>query len=189
MAKVLYIRVSSINQNEDRQMNNLEQYDKIFQEKISGATTQRPQLQEMLGWIREGDQVDVYEISRLARNLQDLLKLVEEITKKKQSTIHFIKENLTFSAKSQNPFDELTLKLLGTFAEFERQMIRQRQAEGIQKAKEKGVYTNRTRKLKLTKSQMEEIKSKCKSRDANISQIAKAYNVSRTTICSIINRE
>lgn len=188
MAKVLYVRVSSIGQNEDRQLNNVEQYDKIFQEKVSGATTNRPQLQEMLGWIREGDQVDVYEISRLARNLQDLLKLVEEITNKKQATIHFIKENLTFSAKSQNPFDELTLKLLGTFAEFERQMIKQRQAEGIAKAKEKGIYAQRTRKNKLNEKQIEEIKNKCKSRDANISEIAKEYNISRTTIYTILKQ-
>lgn len=141
MAVVGYRRVSSIDQNMDRQ--DLGAVDKTFEEKLSGASvTDRPALRELIDWVREGDRVVVYSIDRLARNLQDLLSIVSELNAKGVS-IHFIKDNLTFPQEGTDGASKLYLSILGAVAEFERSMIKQRQAEGIAKAKAKGVYKGR----------------------------------------------
>lgn len=141
MAVVGYRRVSTIDQSLERQ--DLGEVEKVFEEKLSGASaSDRPVLQEMIGWVREGDLVVVYSIDRLARNLQDLLSIVTTLNNKGVS-IRFIKDNLTFPPEGNDGAAKLYLSILGAVAEFERSIIRQRQAEGIAKAKAAGVYKGR----------------------------------------------
>ncbi|MDO7909187.1 recombinase family protein [Pseudomonas sp. 22-AL-CL-001] len=142
MAKVGYIRVSSVDQNTERQLDGIA-LDRVFTEKVSAATTDRPQLQAMLEYVREGDTIVVHSIDRLARSLVDLLKLVEDLT---QQGVHvyFDKEKLEFTGED-SPSQKLMLQMMGAVAQFERAMIKERQREGIAKAKEKGVYKGRTK--------------------------------------------
>lgn len=144
MAIVGYQRVSSFDQSLDRQ--DLGDVDKLFSEKVSGATAKgRPALQDLLGYIREGDTVVVYSIDRLARDLRDLQDIINQVVDK-GVTIRFVSEGLSFSAGVDDPFAQLQLQMMGAFAQFERNIIRKRQAEGIAKAKARGVYDERTRK-------------------------------------------
>lgn len=144
MASVAYLRTSSFEQNLDRQDIKC---DKLFEEKVSGAATKnRPKLNEMIDYVREGDEVIVWSIDRLARNLQDLQNIIQTLNEK-GVTVKFKTENLTFSADSDNPFSKLQLQMMGAFAEFERSMIKKRQAEGIAKAKERGVYKGRKKSI------------------------------------------
>lgn len=141
MAVVGYRRVSSIDQSLDRQ--DLGEVEKVFEEKLSGASaSDRPALRDLIGWVREGDLVVVHSIDRLARNLQDLLSIVSQLNGKGVS-IQFIKDNLTFPPEGTDGASKLYLSILGAVAEFERSIIKQRQREGIQKAKAKGVYKGR----------------------------------------------
>lgn len=141
MALVGYRRVSTIDQSLDRQ--DLGDIEKVFEEKLSGASaSDRPALQDMIGWVREGDLVVVHSIDRLARNLQDLLSIVSQLNGKGVS-IRFIKDNLTFPPEGSDGASKLYLSILGAVAEFERSIIKQRQREGIDKAKAKGVYKGR----------------------------------------------
>lgn len=142
MVDVAYIRVSSVDQNIDRQLDGLE-FTKTFTDKVSGATTERPALQDMIGYVREGDTIHVHSIDRLARSLEDLLKLVKDFTVKGVA-VKFHKEALHFTGE-HNPMQALMLSMIGAVAEFERSMIKERQREGIAKAKAKGVYKGRTK--------------------------------------------
>lgn len=142
MAHVAYIRVSSEDQNTDRQLDGIT-VDRTFTDKVSGATTERPALKEMLSYVREGDTIHVHSIDRLARSLADLLKLVEDLTKRGVH-ICFDKEKLEFTGED-NPTQHLMLSMMGAVAQFERSMIKERQREGIAKAKEKGVYKGRAK--------------------------------------------
>ena len=144
MANVGYIRVSSTDQNTERQLDGV-QLDKTFTDKISGATTERPMLQDMLGYVREGDVIHVHSIDRLARSLVDLLALVQDLTIRGVH-IRFHKENLLFTGEA-NPTQELMLSIMGSVAQFERAMIRERQREGIAKAKQKGIYKGRSKTI------------------------------------------
>lgn len=144
MANVGYVRVSSADQNTERQLDGLT-LDKVFTDMVSGATTERTKLQELLGYVREGDIVYVHSIDRLARSLADLLMLVQSLNAKGVH-IQFQKENLLFTGEA-NPTQTLMLSIMGSVAEFERSMIRERQREGIAKAKEKGVYKGRRKTI------------------------------------------
>ena len=138
MATIGYIRVSTVEQNTDRQLDGL-QFDKTFTDKCSGGSTNRPALEAMLEFVREGDTVNVHSIDRLARNSVDLLRLVSDFKTLGVSVV-FHRENLTFPAGHQDPINELMLSMIGAFAQFERSVLKERQAEGIEKAKKKGVY-------------------------------------------------
>lgn len=138
MADVAYRRVSTLEQKTDRQLDGMV-FEKVFEDKCGGGDTNRPALQGLLEYVREGDTVHVHSIDRLARNSQDLLGIVEEL-KSKGVTIKFYKESLTFSAGVSDPFKELMFQMLGAFAQFERSIIRERQREGIERAKRKGIY-------------------------------------------------
>ncbi|WP_433738547.1 recombinase family protein [Pseudomonas putida] len=142
MARVGYIRVSSVDQNTARQLDGVA-LDKVFTEKMSGATLDRPQLQAMLEYVREGDTIVVHSIDRLARSLADLLELVKGLTDR-HICVHFDKEGLLFTGED-NPTQELMLSMMGAVAQFERAIIAERRKEGIAKAKEKGVYKGRTK--------------------------------------------
>lgn len=139
--RIGYVRVSSEDQNTDRQ--DLGAVDKLFTEKVSGATAKdRPQLQALMEFAREDDEVVVYSIDRLARDLRDCVHIVTTLNGK-GVTVSFLSERLTFTAKDDDPFAKLQLHLMSAFAEFERSIIRRRQREGIEKAKKRGVYKGR----------------------------------------------
>lgn len=140
-----YIRVSSADQNTGRQLEGVAA-DRTYTDKCSGGSTDRPQLQAMLSYVREGDTVIAHSIDRLARNTADLLQLVESLTKRGVS-VRFHKENLTFSGDAHDPFGTLMMTMLAGFAQFERAIIRERQREGITKAKQRGVYQGRSKSI------------------------------------------
>jgi len=142
---VAYVRVSSTDQNTDRQLSMLMELmpSKIFEEKISGKNTDRPELNAMIDYVRDGDTVIVHSLDRLARSLPDLRSLIETLNQK-GVTIRFIKNDLTFKADSKaDAASLLMLNILGAIAEFERELIKERQREGVERAKAKGVYKGR----------------------------------------------
>ena len=145
--KIGYARVSSKDQNLDRQTAALkkEKVFRIFTDTVSGSSTQRPGLDGALNYLRAGDQRIVVSMDRLARSLIDLHRLVDELTERGVS-VKFLKEGQTYSLDS-SPVAKLMLGLLGSVAEFERAIIRERQAEGIAKAKARGVYKGRAKVL------------------------------------------
>jgi len=141
--RVGYRRVSTIDQNLDRQ--ELGDVEKVFEEKISGKDKNRSALNELIQFVREGDVIVIYSIDRLARDLRDLQSIIQELNDK-GATVEFVSERLTFSG-ADDPFSKLQLQMMGAFAEFERNIIKKRQAEGIAKAKQRGVYKGRQRKI------------------------------------------
>ena len=171
--KVGYRRVSDITQSLERQ--DLVGCERIFEEKLSGASADRPALQDMIAFVRSGDEVVVHSIDRLARNLMDLQSIIKELNDK-GVTIHFISESLSFSDDGGNAFQTLQLQMLGAFAQFERTMIRKRQAEGIAKAKAKGVYAQRKRSVNPDK--VKQLFDDGLSKAA----IAKQLNISRMSV-------
>jgi DNA invertase Pin-like site-specific DNA recombinase len=178
--RVGYIRVSTLDQNTARQLDGIE-LDKVFTDKASGKDTQRPQLQEALEYVREGDSLVCHSMDRLARNLRNLLEIVECLTSKGVQ-VQFLKENLTFSGED-SPFNKLMLAMLGGVAEFERAMIHERQREGIEIAKTKGVYKGR--KPKLSDPRVEEIKQRIAAGEKK-AEIAREFGVSRQTLYSYL---
>lgn len=181
--KIGYIRVSSSDQNTDRQLDGLA-LDRIFEEKISGRSTDRPQLQELLRYIRHGDHLYVHSMDRLARNLIDLRQLVKQLTEQ-QIVVTFVKENLTFTGADE-PISVLLLSVMGAVAEFERSIIRERQAEGIKIAKAKGIYKGR--KAALTNSQAVEVREKVNSGIPK-AKVAREYKISRETLYKYLREE
>jgi DNA invertase Pin-like site-specific DNA recombinase len=171
-----YIRVSTLDQNTERQLDSLK-LDKSFTDKASGKDTARPQLQAALEYLREGDLFVIHSMNRLARNLDDLRRIVFDLTKKGVH-VQFVKENLTFTGED-SPMSNLLLSLLGAVAEFERSMIRERQREGIELAKKRGVYKGR--KPSLTKVQIEEIRKRVKAGEKKAA-LATEFKVSRQTL-------
>jgi len=183
MANVGYIRVSSLDQNTDRQLEGVK-LDKEFEDKASAADTKRPQLIACLDYIRQGDTLHVHSIDRLARNLQDLLRLLE-LLKTKGVAIQFHKERLTFTGADDH-FATLHLHIIGAVAQFERALIKERQREGIAKAKSLGKNLGRERKL------APEIEQAMKQR-AEAGEEKKAlaieYGVSRQTLYRVLSRK
>lgn len=179
MAVVGYRRVSTVDQNLDRQ--DLGQVDKVFEEKLSGKSAKdRPALQAMLDYIREGDSVVVFSIDRLARDLRDLQDIIQHVNDKGAS-IAFLTENLTFSADKDDAFARLQLQMMGAFAEFERNIIRKRQAEGIAKAKVKGVYKGR--KPTIDRDRVRDLKAE----GLSTYKIAESMGISRMSVHRILN--
>ena len=174
--RIAYVRVSSFDQNPERQLEQIHA-DKVFTDKASGKDTQRPELERLLAFIREGDTVVVHSMDRLARNLDDLRRLVQSIT---QRGIHieFVKEGLSFTGED-SPMANLMLSVMGAFAEFERALIRERQREGIALAKQRGAY--RGRKKALSPEQAQELCQRAQAGEKK-SQLAKAFGISRETL-------
>lgn len=180
--KLGYIRVSSLSQNTDRQLDGLE-FDYVFTDKLSGKNTNRPQLQEMIKHARKGDTVYVHSLDRLGRNLDDLRTIVNQLNTK-GVTVTFLKENLTFTTDKQNPMQELLFNIMASFAQFERTLILERQREGIQIAKANGVYKGR--KQEMTPERILEIKNRTESGEPK-AKIAKSMNISRDTLYRYLN--
>ena len=171
-----YIRVSSFDQNPDRQLEGIP-LRKKFIDHASGKDTQRPQLTALLDYVREGDTVIVHSMDRLARNLDDLRRLVTQLTTQKVS-VQFIKENLTFT-EEDSPLSKLLLSVMGAFAEFERALIRERQREGIALAKQRGAY--RGRKKALSGEQVAELKRRVAAGEQK-AKLAREFGISRETL-------
>jgi DNA invertase Pin-like site-specific DNA recombinase len=178
--RVGYIRVSSVDQNTARQLDGVE-LDKAFTDKASGKNTDRPQLKEAMDFLREGDTLVCHSMDRLARNLDDLRKIVSDLTARGVG-VQFVKEGMTFTGED-SPMSKFMLSVMGAFAEMERSVIRERQKEGIAIAKANGVYKGR--KAKLTDAGVQAIKDRIAAGEKKAG-IAKAFGISRQTLYSYL---
>ena len=177
-----YIRVSTILQNTERQLPSVE-CDRVYEDKASGKDTERQQYQLMMSNLRSGDVINVHSLDRVGRNTKDILNLVEQV-KEIGATIHFHKENLTFDGTSNDLYSDLLLTILSGFAQFERNIILERQREGIAIAKANGKYKGG--KQKFVSTDKEKIK-KLIEEGISISQISRDMECSRPTIYKVIN--
>lgn len=186
--RIGYVRVSSVDQNDARQLDGVV-LEKTFTDKASGKDTDRPQLQAMLEFVRDGDHIYVHSMDRLSRSLRDLQDVVERLTNK-GICVTFVKENLTFEPPAtgadahKTAYSTLMLQLLGAVGQFERSLIKERQREGIAIAKAKKLYRGRVPALddietaKLKKMALNGI-SKV--------EIAKLFGISRASVYAYIN--
>ncbi len=175
--RVGYRRVSSLDQNTERQLHDV-QLDRCFEDHCSGKDTERPQLKACLQFCRAGDVLVVHSMDRLARNLVDLCTMVKELNTRGVA-VEFNKEHLVFDG-TDNPMATLQLQIMGSCAEFERAMIRQRQAEGIALRKAKGLYKGRA--PSLTAAQAEELVSRVTLGATSKGDLAEEYKISRQTL-------
>jgi DNA invertase Pin-like site-specific DNA recombinase len=178
--RVGYIRVSSIDQNTERQLDGVP-VDEVFTDKASGKDTARPALQQALKHLRRGDVLVIHSMDRLSRNLNDLLTLVTELNKKGVA-VEFVKENLVFTGED-TPMAQMLLGIMGSVAQFERAMIRERQREGIAVAKGKGVYTGR--KACLTPEEAQELRQRVAAGEDKAT-VAKAFGISRASVYNYV---
>lgn len=183
-----YVRVSTREQSTGRQMDGMESLDldKVFEEKVSGKSKERPQLRLCIDYAREGDTVYIYSIDRLARSLSDLQHIIDELVSK-GVTVKFIKESQTYSRDEANPFNKVLLQVLGAFAEFERNIMLERQAEGIAHAKANGTKTGKPfGNQPLDKSLKPKAIALCND-GLNITDIAKSLNISRASVYKLLS--
>ena len=175
MANVGYIRVSTVDQNTARQLDGL-QLDKVFTEHKSGKNKDREQLNAMLDYVRDGDTIHVHSIDRLARNLADLKELLNTMIAKGVS-VQFHKEGMKFNGDKTDSMSNLLFNILGSFAEFERDIMLERQREGIAKAKEDGKYKGRTKSI-----DDDAIRLAMSKEGASYRKVAKELGVSLSTV-------
>lgn len=180
--QVGYTRVSSVDQNTERQLEGLT-LDKVFTDHTSGKDTNRPQLQAALTYLRQGDTLLVHSMDRLARNCEDMLRTVRELNGKGVS-VQFIKENMSFTAGAEDPRSTLMFTMLSAFSQFERALIKERQREGIAIAKAKGKYKGGTKSL--TSVQVEDIKQRVTAGVPKV-RIAKDLKISRQTLYNYLD--
>ena len=178
---IAYVRVSSVDQNTDRQTFEGVKVDKTFTDKCSGGTRNRPALCEMLDYVREGDTIVCHSIDRLARDLGDLMHLVQTLTGRGVG-VRFMKEGLSFTGDA-SPMQDLMMQIFGAVAQFERSLIRERQKEGQQAAKAAG--RNPGRKKSLSPDQITELKSRVAANEPK-AQIARDLGISRETLYSYL---
>lgn len=181
--RIGYIRVSSFDQNPERQLENV-LVDRIFSDKASGKDTKRPELGALLAFAHEGDTVIVHSMDRLARNLDDLRRLVQSLTQR-GVRVEFVKEGLAFTGED-SPMATLMLSVMGAFAEFERALLRERQREGILLAKKRGAYKGR--KKTLAPDQVEHIRQRVLTGEKK-SQLAREVGISRQTLYQYLRSE
>jgi DNA invertase Pin-like site-specific DNA recombinase len=174
--RIGYIRVSSLDQNPERQLEGITT-DRLFTDKASGKDAQRPQLEEMLKFVREGDTVLVHSMDRLARNLDDLRRIVQDLTRR-GIRVEFVKEGLHFTGED-SPMANLLLSVMGAFAEFERALIKERQREGIALAKQRGAY--RGRRKVLTPDQVAAARGRVANGETK-TKVAKDLGITRETL-------
>ena len=174
--RIGYVRVSSFDQNPERQLEGV-QVARVFTDKASGKDTQRPELERLLAFVRESDTVVVHSMDRLARNLDDLRRIVQGLTKR-GVRIEFVKESLAFTGED-SPMANLMLSVMGAFAEFERALIRERQREGIALAKQRGAY--RGRKKALSPEQVADLRQRAAAGEQK-AKLAREFGVSRETL-------
>ena len=174
--RIGYVRVSSGDQQPARQLDQVP-VDRVFTDYASGKDVHRPQLEQLLTFVREGDTVVVHSLDRLARNLEDLRQLVSRLTHQ-GVRVEFVHEQLTFTGED-SPMAHLMLSVMGAFAEFDRALMRERQREGIALAQQRGVY--RGRKRALTAAQVQVLRQRAQAGEAKTA-LAKAFGISRETV-------
>lgn len=175
--RIGYRRVSTEDQNLDRQ--ELADCEKLFEEKLSGASRERPALKALIEWAREGDEVIVHSLDRLARDLRDLQSIVQELNDKRVA-VEFMAERLRFEPGADDPLSRLQLQLMGAFAEFERNIIRKRQAEGIARAKAKGAYKGR--KPSIDREEVQRLYND----GVGAAEIARRLNIGRASVYRVL---
>jgi DNA invertase Pin-like site-specific DNA recombinase len=174
--RVGYVRVSGLDQNPDRQLEAVS-VARTFTDKASGRDTRRPELDRLLAFVREGDTVVVHSMDRLARNLDVLRRVVQDLTRR-GVRIEFVKEGLTFTGED-SPMANLMLSVMGAVAEFERALLRERQREGITLAKQRGAY--RGRKRALNPEQIVEMKRRVAAGEQK-ARVARDMGICRETV-------
>lgn len=180
MKKIAYVRVSSIDQNIERQtkaINDFEKIDKWYIEKQSAKDRERPKLNEMLNYVREGDIIYIHSLDRLARNTLDLLNIVEELTVQ-DVKLHSLKDNFAFDNSPQGKF---MLTIIGAVAELERALSEERRNEGIAIAKVNNVYKGR-KPIKINRNNFNELYYDWKKGYITQYDICKKLNISRSTL-------
>lgn len=184
---VAYVRVSTIDQNEERQIEGLKKYniEKWFSEKVSGKDMNRPQLQQALDFVREGDTLFVHDFSRLARSTKDLLDIAERLDKKGVRLVSN-KENID----THTTTGKLMLTMIGAIAEFERANILERQREGIALAKAKGVYKGRKPTIdKIPNDKWDYYYNQYFNHTLSKAAFAKKLGVSRPTLDKLLDEK
>jgi DNA invertase Pin-like site-specific DNA recombinase len=174
--RIGYIRVSTLDQHVDRQLEGIE-VDKTFIDKASGKDTRRPQLELLMSFVRTGDTVIMHSMDRLARNLDDLRRIVHTLTAR-GVRIEFVKEHLSFTG-DDSPMASLMLSVMGAFAEFERALINERQREGIALAKQRGAYKGR--KKSLSQAAIAQLRQRITT-GMSKAQVAREFGISRQTL-------
>lgn len=180
-----YVRVSTVEQNEDRQLVTMKKYkvEKIFKEKVSAKDKNRNELNKMLDFVREGDTIVIHDFSRLARSTKDLLEIVEYLETKNVSLVS-AKESID----SNTPTGKLMLTMIGAINEFERTNLLERQKEGIAIAKEQGKYKGR-KEINIDSDVWNDLYKKYLNRQLNKTQLAKELNISRPTLDKLIKEK
>ena len=174
--RVGYVRVSSVDQNTGRQLDGVD-LDKTFTDKASGKDAKRPQLQATLDYLRDGDILVVHSMDRLARNLDDLRRIVTELTERGVQ-VQFVKEGMLFTGED-SAMSKLLLSVMGAFAEFERSLLQERQREGIAIAKKAGVYKGR--KPSLTHERATALRGRIAAGEKKAA-LAREFGISRETL-------
>lgn len=180
--RLAYRRVSSIGQNLERQLHDVQDVDRVFEEKVSGASRDRPVLDEMIAFARDGDVVVVHSLDRLGRDIRDLLNIVNELNRK-DVAVEFISERLRFSQSDDDPLAKLQLHMLAAFAEWERSTAKRRQAEGIARAKELHPERYRGRPASIDTAEVQRLKAE----GLGASAIAKRLGIGRASVYRIIS--
>lgn len=176
--RIGYRRVSTLDQNTERQLDGVP-LDIVFEDKASGKDAKRPQLQAALKHARAGDVFICHSMDRLARNLDDLRRIVDDLTGRGVA-VQFVKEGMNFTGKD-DPMARLMLSVMGAFAEFERSLIRERQREGIVLAQQRGAYKGR--KPALAGERLEALRARLRGPEkVNMSALAQEFGVSRETL-------
>ena len=174
--RIGYVRVSTFEQNPERQLEGVP-VARVFTDQASGKDVHRPQLEALSGFVRAGDTVVVHSMDRLARNLDDLRRIVHTLTGR-GVRIEFVKERLIFTGED-SPLAHLMLAVMGAFAEFERALLRERQQEGIDLARQRGAYRGRQRSL--SSAQVAELRRRLEAGEKK-APVARDYGISRETL-------
>jgi DNA invertase Pin-like site-specific DNA recombinase len=174
--RIGYTRVSTLDQHTERQLDGIE-LDKTYTDKASGKDTKRPQLELMISFVRSGDTIIVHSMDRLARNLDDLRRIVQTLTGK-GVRIEFVKEHLTFTGED-SPMAKLMLSVMGAIHEFDRALIKERQREGIALAKKRGAFKGR--KKSLSHAEVAEVRQRIANGRIK-AQVAREFGISRQTL-------
>ncbi|WP_336974028.1 recombinase family protein [Bacillus thuringiensis] len=182
MRKIGYVRVSSVDQNPKRQLQQMEEIGVgiIYQEKVSGATQDRPELQNMLGNLKEGDIIYVTDLTRITRSTRDLFELVDYI-KNKQANLKSLKDTW-LDLSEENPYSHFLMTVMGGVNQLERDLIRMRQREGISLAKKEGKYQGRVKKYHERHAGMNYAMKLYEEGNMTVKQICEITSVSRSSL-------
>lgn len=187
LRKIGYIRVSSENQNLDRQFHQLNEIgmDLIFQEKVSGATTNRKKLQDMLSELKEGDTIYITDLTRITRSTQDLFSLINQIREKKAFLISL--KDTWLDLSTNNPYSQFLITIMAGVNQLERDLIKMRQQEGIELAKREGKYKGRLKKYHENHAGMNHALKLYNEGEMTVKQICEITNISKAALYRKLN--